>query len=370
MTNPTANDAPALSFEELLVRRFSPEVRQWLKTRRDVVGTAIGFRFSNQAPTRQLALLVFVERKLDAIADPVRRKAAETALGDALIKRSGENSVMVDGKRLPVDVVSAEAPEQVIPEDEPGGELEPGGLNGPFRPGSRIISAAGGFGTVTAIASHPPTDSVGIVTCAHVVPRPGLAVRFADGITLGSAGEPVTSIPVEQRWPRLGIRGEAGEEWAVDATFVPLRPEVRGLLEQRNILRLSAPVRSEALASVEPLKLLNQPVHMFGQSTGHRTGVIRALAFEWRSATGTHLFADYLIQHAGAVTDNVSEPGDSGKPAYLHGPRLVAFVWDGARRSLANFQQTTWAAATDAAFAFRSLGVLPQDYPPIEPAGG
>ncbi len=271
--------------------------------------------------------------------------------------------MQVGGQLMPIDVVSAEEPEQVIPEDDPAGEPEPGGLNGPFRPGSRIVSSAGGFGTVTAIVSHPGTGTVGVVTCAHVAPRAGLPMSFADGFTLGEAGEPTARIAVADRWPGLEIRAVADESWAVDATFVPLRPEVRLRLEQRGVLR-NADARPAPLNTLPPARLLGQRVNLFGQATGRRTGFIRALAFEWFSAVGSHLFADYLIQHAGPQGDNVSEPGDSGKPAYTQDGRLAALVWDGTRRRLGGFPETTWAAATDAAFAFQRLKVLALDYPP------
>ena len=364
MPRETARSQPEFTVERLLALRFSPDVRQWIRSRTDVIGTAIGPRFTGNRPTGELALLVFVKRKLATMADPARRREAEAAAGHALIKPAGTALVAIGKESLPIDVVSAEEPEPVVPDGEPVGTSEPGGLDGPFRAGIRIVSSGGGFGTVTAIAVQPESGAVGVVTCAHVAPRAGLAMAFADGYTLGEAGEPVVSVSVADRWPGLGIRAAADESWAVDATFVRLRPQVRARLEQRGLLRLGNPAWAP-MNLLPPAQLLGQRVSLFGQTTGRRAGCIRALGFEWSAAGGNRLFADYLVQHAGSPDDNVSERGDSGKPAYTADGRLTALVWDGARRSLGGFPKTTWAAATDAAFAFQRLRVTALDCPPL-----
>ncbi len=62
MPRTSATSQRAFSFEKLLALRFSPDVRQWIRTRADVLGTAIGYRMAGNKPTGELALLVFVRR--------------------------------------------------------------------------------------------------------------------------------------------------------------------------------------------------------------------------------------------------------------------------------------------------------------------
>lgn len=336
----------AKSLNDLLLIRAAN--RETIERVNGNLGTALGFKWTNNQQTNHPCVIIFVPQKTAPILVPDSEKAPEVLEG-----RGGMwclTDVVTGGKAPSLDETDpqpelSEQNQQVIAELQSGRIGLIGGIQLAFyEDGIRDWDHAF-VGTAGLPVRHRDSGRVGFLTNQHVADAPGRRIyhpshlQFPIGVT-----NSVLKHVDDRSWYE-GVIDEERSFVRCDCGFVEIDEHLARFVEPRqHVIGTTGP-----LLSIEQnaMDIIGQKVIGVGRTRGVQRGTVVAYAYEF-SDEDYSIYTDLLI--IGEDGNAFSWKGDSGKIIVTDDDdhRPVALLWGGWQERLRHGrEQENWTYAID-----------------------
>ncbi len=347
-------DKEARSLNDLL--RIRAANRPAIEAVNGNLGTALGFKWSNNQRTEHPCVIIFVPQKTLPWLVPDQDKAPEILEGP-----DGTwcyTDVVTGGKAVSLEAMDPLPPlswenRQIVAELKSGRVGLIGGVQLAFFVDGIQDDDHAGIGTAGIAVRRKSDGVIGLLTNQHVADAPGRRIYhpwhgyFRIGTTLRTR-----TFEYDQIWYHHVI-DETRSYVRCDCAFVAIQSHLQHYVQPG----LHAIGQTGELLSIDPdsMGIIGQRVISVGRTRGVQRGTIVAYAYEFEDEHNS-IYTDLLI--IGEEGQAFSWKGDSGKVIVTddEAHRPVALLWGGWQERLRHGrEQENWTYAIDLAKALQLL---------------